>query len=60
MTAYEAALARHVWHHVGGRAEKHYLRYLDRPVITLCDVERLAAGIGLLDDNKFDQEGSQD
>lgn len=55
MAAYEAALDRHSRRHEDGRAEKHYLRYLDSPGYHLRDVERLAAGIGPLDDNEFDQ-----
>ena len=48
MAAYEAALDRHSWRHENGCSGQHYLRYLDTLGYTLCDVERLAAGLEAL------------
>jgi hypothetical protein len=62
MAAHEAALDRHSWRHDNGCPEQHYLRYLDTLGYTLCDVERLAAGLEPLDeqdeqDDEQNQEG---
>jgi len=63
MAAYEAALDRHSWRHENGCSEQHYLRYLDTLGYTLCDVERLAAGLQPLTndhDDKHDEQNQDD
>ena len=59
MAAYEAALDRHSWRRENGCSEKHYLRYLDTLGYTLCDVERLAAGLQPLTNDHDDEHDEQ-
>jgi len=60
MAAYEAALDRHSWRGDDGCPERHYLRYLDTLGYTLCDVERLAAGLEPLADDQANDQANEE